>query len=212
MIRAILWDFDGTLVESEEVWFEVISEVFEKFGHKITPRIYQKYLGLTIEPILEKLKSDLNIHISVNDFRDQITKKLTAHDIPLVEGTYETLANLHELRFIMGVVTASHKTWSEPILAHHNISQFIQFIVTQDDVEHNKPHPESYLKAIEKLQLAPDEIIVVEDSSIGITAARGAGLRVIAKRGKFNTNQDFSGADFIVSNLKEVIKIVENKN
>ncbi len=212
MIKAILWDFDGTLVDSEEIWFEVVAEVFEKFGHKITPKIYQKYLGLTIEAILERLKVDLNIHISVDDFRAQITKKLTAHDIPLVDDAFATLSNLHKLGITMGVVTASHLAWNKPILIHHDIFQFFKFIVSQDDVDNNKPHPESYLKAIDLLQIPLDEIIVVEDSSVGITAAHDAGLRVIAKLGKFNSSEYLSDADYIINELKEVTKIVENLN
>lgn len=181
MLNAILFDLDGTLIDSEGFYVKIWQEVLESYGMNIAGDSLLANLGgktdvqafgvLQLEFGFTGEKEELLTRV-----HQRVAEKLLTETIPLMQGVREIIETLTKLQIRMAVVTSSKREISELHLGRHGLLHHFEFLITRNDVERTKPAPDPYLKALEKLNLPASACLVLEDSPTGLAAAQSAGL------------------------------------
>jgi HAD superfamily hydrolase (TIGR01509 family) len=208
MIKAILWDNDGILVDTEKFYYQATREILARYKVDLTKELYIENLliqskgawhliqdGRLSEHDIEKIRSERNL----------LYCKLIEQTDVLIDGVAETLENLHK-KFTMAVVTSSRKDHFNLIHSKTNLLRYFKLILTREDYKESKPNPEPYLLAVKMLGIEKNECVVIEDSQRGLTAANAAGLECWIIPNELTRSLDFSLASRIFSNIKEVEK------
>jgi HAD superfamily hydrolase (TIGR01509 family) len=182
MLKAVLFDFDGTLVDSESVWIEAQDVVLQRRGHRLDDAQARALVGVDRPAIVQSLIKwfDLPDHLLAleEELEREVNLRLS-HARPM-PGAAELLEHLARQRIPCAIVSNSPRPMVEPLVCAHGWQPFFTHILSVELVRNPKPHPELYMLVLERLALEPDEAIVFEDSPAGVIAARAAGLRVLA--------------------------------
>lgn len=178
-IKAIIFDMDGVIFDTEMIYLKVWSDVFEKYGYQMTKEIYASVLGTGRENVkkvfLNHFGSDLPIDDMYREKDENLTKEIEK-GVPLKLGILEILEYLKENNFRIALATSAISKRAFKQLKQANIESFFNAVVCRDEVRETKPNPDIFLKAADKLMVRPEECIVIEDSSAGIEAAFKAGM------------------------------------
>ena len=206
MYRAILWDNDGVLVETEKWYYEATKLVMEQEGYHLTVDAYcETFLKHNTGAWHLLENSDKNYINSLRNKRNSIYSTfLQTKDIYI-----EYLSKiLHELKnkYKMGIVTSSRKDHFDIIHQRSNILKYFDFVITSDDFTEPKPNPEPYLIGIANTGYDASECVVVEDSERGVLSAKKANLFCIAVLNDMTAGGDFSQADIVINNLFDIRK------
>ena len=211
MIKAILWDNDGLLLDSETVFFELTREVFAEFGFELEKEYWGiEYLGKAkrtrqvahdfgMRPDLV----DRVIELRDSRFLEALHRPISLR--PKVRETLDTLAG----RFRMGVVTGSPREKVELMHRSSGLGGYFDVVVTHDDVTETKPHPEPYFAALERLEVKPENSLAVEDSERGLTSAHAAGIPCIVVPNHLTRVQKFELAYAVEEDVSGVLKHLE---
>ncbi|KAB1644151.1 HAD family hydrolase [Gulosibacter chungangensis] len=174
---AVLWDMDGTLVETERYWIMAQSGLMVRHGlPPLTPEQDEALVGSSLQSAAAMFR-DLGVPLSIPEIMDTVSNEvieLVGNGVSLRPGALELLNDLHKHEIPTAIVTNSGRDLVDAVLPHLGGHEFSQ-IVTFEDVEHGKPHPEGYLLAAEKLGVASEHCIVLEDSVNGLGGAIAAG-------------------------------------
>jgi len=209
VLKAILWDNDGVLVDTEKLYFQAGREIVEKQGVVLTTeKFIEQSLkkGRSVFDVLPNQDPEYLDRLRV--VRDARYSELLHTELEVIDGARETLAALHD-RLRLGVVTGSHREHFDIIHSQTNMLPFFEFVLAREDYEKSKPDPDAYLTAMRLHGLKPEECIVVEDSERGCKAAADAGLRVFVVPNELSKDGDFSPAYKVLNNVREVVKEVE---
>jgi HAD superfamily hydrolase (TIGR01509 family) len=209
---AIIFDHDGTLVDTESPDFLACKMLFDEFG-----------VPLTLEGCLfQDVIQNRNDGISQADLwrRLQELWKITYEQVELMPGVTRLIPELEQTGYRLGVATASNRQWADRWLAHFDLLPYFQVIATSDDVVHNKPAPDVYLYAATELGVPPERCLAFEDSVAGVQAAKAAGMTAIAVPSHVTKSLDFSQADGTVWGLdnvtiawiKELDRVLQREN
>lgn len=178
-IKSIIFDMDGVIFDTELVYLEIWSKVFEKYGYKLQKEVYAEVLGTGRENVkkvfLNNYRNELPIDKMYRE-KDEDLEKAVDKGIPLKQGAYEILSYLKNNNYKIALATSASKERALKQLRYADIEKFFDVIVSRDDVKETKPNPDIFLKAAKKLNVNPNECIVIEDSSAGIKAAFNAGM------------------------------------
>lgn len=178
-IKAIIFDMDGVIFDTEMVYLKVWSEVFEKYGYKMTKEIYTSVLGTGRENVKKVFVNNYGSNLPIDDMykeKDENLAKEIEKGVALKAGAYEILKYLKENDFKIALATSAISKRAFKQLKQANIYKFFDAVVCRDEVEKTKPNPDIFLKAADKLNVNKSECIVIEDSSAGIKAAFNAGM------------------------------------
>lgn len=204
MVKAIFWDNDGVLVDTEGIFFRANLETLAGVGISLQWEQFEEISltrGGSVLQLAEKPGTDAFFKLR-RDRDDRYAALLTLE--PLVIDSVRDVLEALRGKYVMGIVTSSGHEHFEII---HNKSQllpYFQFALTMKDCSHTKPHPEPYLKAIEISGCSPEECLVIEDSPRGLASAVSAGIRCIVIPSKFTSGNNFAGAYKILNSIKEL--------
>lgn len=210
MIKAIIWDMDGVLIDSETHHVKAEIETFSKFGAKLTQKLNKKFSGMKLVPHFEQLSHHFGIEDQINEILSTHRNTLIKYAkevFPLSPNVIEVLQKLSK-KYLMALATSSEKEMAELVFHRFELNPYFKGLVVGEDVRNSKPHPEPFLKAAQLLGIKPNECIVVEDSINGFQGAKTAGMMLIARKAEHNKDLDFSLADFTVEDLNEIPKIL----
>lgn len=202
MIRAVLFDFNGTISEDEPVWFEVYRDVLATHGRPITRAEYFEHLtGLSdAEAAATWLGADYPRLADVVEEGVARFRELAGDGSTVPQAAREAVAAAAAL-VPVGIVTTGLRVGLEELLAAAGLDEHVSFTVTAEDVSRTKPDPEGYLLALERLGGIPaGEVLVFEDTPVGVEAARAAGMRCVAVLGTVGRER-LAAADEIVETL-----------
>ncbi len=178
---AVLWDMDGTLVDTEPYWIAAEFDLAAEHGGTWSEEHALKLVGNDLldsgRYIAEHAGVPLEPAQIVEELLDRVTARMQ-QEVPWCPGVRELLAELGELGVPCALVTMSYARFVEPMLAALPEDTFAA-VVTGDTVTHGKPHPEPYLKAARLLGVRAEECLAVEDSNTGARSAGAAGCRVL---------------------------------
>jgi HAD superfamily hydrolase (TIGR01509 family) len=210
MIKAVLWDNDGVLVDTETLFFDITRQAFVELGVSLTKEVWgRRYLsdGSPSRVIAAELGADPARIVPVLEARNQQYRRLlTAPPLirPRVRETLSTLAST--VRF--AIVTGCDRQQLELVHQSTNLLGFFELIVTSDNCTHAKPHPELYLTALKALDLPASECIAVEDSPRGLASARAAGVACVVVPTELTAGLDFEGAISVEKDVSGVLRRV----
>ena len=209
MIRAILWDNDGVLVDTEGLYFQAGHEVLATQGVELTHKDFAEQSlkkGLSVFDFLPVQDAELIERLRLK--RNARYSALLANGVQVVDGVVETLETFYG-RVQMGIVTGSLRDHFDIVHAQTNLLPFFDFVLAREDYEEAKPHPDAYLTAMRLHGLQPDDCVVIEDSERGCIAAAAAGLRVLAVPNALSKYGDFSSAYKILNSVRDVVNEIE---
>jgi HAD superfamily hydrolase (TIGR01509 family) len=204
--RAILWDNDGVLVDTERWYFEACREVLAQVDIALTEALYLEHWlassgGIGRLAMIKGLSAERVAALQRE--RDILYEAhLDQQSLP-IGGAHETLRTLRP-HFTMGIVTSSRPDHFAAIHRRTGFLEHFDFVLTSGDYERPKPHPDPYLAGIARTGLRPEECLVIEDSPRGLAAARAAGLDCWVIPTHLSAAADFSGATRLLKNITEV--------
>lgn len=213
---AIIFDHDGTLIDTESPDFKACQMLFAEYGLTITLEHWAEYVVGRMDGY--QVLFDEIIQTSANGLTpDDIWPRLrelwqiTLEHVELMPGVTRLLPQLQAAGYPLAVATASDRTWATRWLTHFKLHPYFQVIATSNDIIHNKPAPDVYLFAAQQLGVSPARCLVFEDSVAGMESAKAAGMTVVALPSHITKSLDFSRADSIAEGLEQVsVAWIEN--
>jgi mannitol-1-/sugar-/sorbitol-6-/2-deoxyglucose-6-phosphatase len=211
-IKAVIFDMDGVLIDSEPLWRIAMMKGFNDIGIEFTEDDCRKTTGMRFREVVEHWFNHHNITRSTpTQLNDNVINnliELIGRDGKAMEGATELLEFLRNRKFPLGLATSSNHILIEAVLTKTQTALYFNEITSAEFLQHGKPHPEVFLKCAENLKMDPKNCLVIEDSVNGVLAGKAAGMTVIAVPDPEHRNDKrFEVADHILSNLKDVIKL-----
>ena len=198
-LRALIFDFDGLIIDTESAIFQSWRELYESHGHELTVERWSQCIGTDFSSAYDPKKELEALTDRTFDWKRQ-EQELTARVHELLDGfdalpgVRDRLSEARELGLPCSVASSSPLTWVSKHLNHLDLHGHFTNISCRDHVERIKPHPDLFLDAARKLGAAPDEVVIFEDSLNGLNAARAAGMRCVVIPGPTTQHLDFTGA------------------
>jgi HAD superfamily hydrolase (TIGR01509 family) len=211
MRRAILWDNDGVLVDTERLFYRANRDVFAAHGLELTKRAFFDWFLLDNcggwHLFRQRGHGDASI-AEIRRDRNRRFSELLSREATLARNGMEDVVRALSLVAPMAVVTSSSR--EHFALAHRatNFAPYFQFVVTEEDCTTSKPSPEPYLIGAKRIGFSPEECIAVEDSPRGLLAARAAGIPCIVVRSELTAEYAFEGADAVVDTNEELTSAI----
>ena len=183
MIKAIIFDMDGLMIDSERVTFECYQERLKDMNLTMDEKFYKTLLGKPIKGIYQRFYdvygNDFHIENVIQDVHQLMAERFETEGVPVKKGLVELLHYLKDNNYKTIVATSSNRDRVDKILAQAKITEFFDDSICGDEVTKGKPNPEVFLKSCQKLGVNVDEAIVLEDSEAGIQASYDANIKVI---------------------------------
>jgi HAD superfamily hydrolase (TIGR01509 family) len=210
-MRAIVFDMDGLMIDSEKIYWAVGRQIGREFGKEVKDETLGRMMGRSPLDSVELFIRETGINAdprTLHEMREARVLTMLKAGVDPMPGLMEVLERFKP-RFKLGIATSAPRYMVDMILGGLKITQYFDAIQTSDDVKEGKPAPEIYLKAFARLRIPPAEGFVLEDSSNGSRAGKRAGAYVIAVPSSYTSDQDFSFADEIADNLLDAARRIE---
>ena len=206
MIRALVFDFDGLILETETPSYETWAEIYREHGHELPMDRWFGYIGSDtgFDPVghLAALVGE-GLDRDATQARRDVRKTELINALDAMVGVREYVADAKRLGLRLAVASSSSRKWVLGHLERLHLHAEWDVVLTRDDVARTKPTPDLYLAAVKALGVAPREAVAFEDSRNGITAAKDAGLLCVAVPNALTATMDLSRADLRLGSLAE---------
>jgi HAD superfamily hydrolase (TIGR01509 family) len=211
--RAVIFDLDGVLADSEPWWNEIDKKLLGEYGVTYHGEYHRNVLGVSYRVAVEFYKEAFGLSAPTEELmrrRGEIAAEFFASRVGLFPSTKATLEKLRQMNLHLAVATSSVSASARPFLDRHELTAFFDVIVTGEEIERGKPQPDIYLRAAEKLGITADACLVIEDALSGIAAGKAAGMRVAAiPDTRFVDARDYEKqADYLLRDLSEILPLV----
>ncbi len=204
MIKAVLWDLDGVLVDTASFHFEAWRELFADEGKEIGEEEFRRTFGLRNDAILREILGGLPLQRvgELSRRKEELFRAKIAGRIAPTPGVPALLERLRQAGRRMAVVSSAPLQNVEMVLRSLGMEDAFEVIIAEEDASRGKPDPQGYLLAAERLGATPKECVVVEDAPGGVEAAKRAGMRCIGLAAK-RAPDDLRQADLTVTSLED---------
>lgn len=206
--NAIIFDFDGIIIDSETPEFQTWQEIIRDHGFDLPMQEWEKGLGASLQDFdpLVYLETLVDEPINKDSLLQKQRERLMQHILaqPPLPGICEYLASARQAGIKVACASSSPSEWVNGNLDRLGLLPFFDVVCTQEDVTRVKPSPDLYLLASQRLGVPPAEAIAVEDSPNGIRAARAAGLFTVAVPTPISQKLDLSQANLIIASLSHL--------
>ncbi len=210
-IEAIIFDIDGTLVDSMWIWTNIDNWFMEKY-HLTEPENFHKGMegksySETAQYFLDIFPELTHTRQELEDEWHQMAYDIYTNEIQLKKGAYEFIKSMHKKGIKLGIATSNSRDLAEGTLKHNKVFEFFHAIWTSDEAKAGKPAPDVYLRVAESLGINPDKCLVFEDVPNGILAGKNAGMKVCAIEDEFSKPQDTLKkelADFYIRDYDDI--------
>jgi len=207
MLKAVIMDFDGVIVDTEVIWFNIYEEWFKtKWHYDLSIEEFLVCVGSHPDELFKKLERDYSIIIDSKQFAEETYQKFldASKELPLKEGVLEFIQRIKDENILLSLATSASR--KKPIyhLTRLNILHYFDEIVTSEDVDKIKPNPDLFNKAIEKLGVKKEESVIIEDSVNGLIAGNRADIHTIICTNDVTKHSQFNNYLIKVDSLKEI--------
>jgi HAD superfamily hydrolase (TIGR01509 family) len=182
VIEAVIFDLDGVIVDTEQVWDDVREQLVRERGGRWHDGAQAAMMGMSSTEWSRYLHEELGLAASPQELNDEVVRRMLQRyreHLPLIEGAVAAVRRLAG-EFTVAVASSSNRPLIEAVLAEAGIADLFAAVVSSEEVARGKPAPDVYLEAARRLGVEPGRCAAVEDSSNGIRAAHAAGMRVLA--------------------------------
>jgi HAD superfamily hydrolase (TIGR01509 family) len=208
MIRALIFDFDGLILETESPIYQSWQELYQSYGRQLSLEQWETILGTnegSFDPMVE-LEAQVGSLQDRENIMSQVRRReqdlISAQ--PVLPGVRDYLVEAKKLGLKVGLASSSPCSWVTGHLSRLGLIQYFDCIYARDDVRRTKPDPELYLTVIDEFRIRSDEAVVFEDSPNGILAAKRAGLFCVAVPNPLTRQLRLDHADFRLNSLAEM--------
>lgn len=211
-IKAVIFDMDGVLIDSEPLWRKAMIKGFNDIGVDFTEDDCRKTTGMRFKEVI----NHWFLHHGIEDTHpDELDKSVITHLIELIKtegepmkGAVELIAHLKSQKYPIGLATSSSHALVDAVLSKIKAQPLFNSVVSAEFLEYGKPHPEVFLKCSAELGIEPKHCLVIEDSVNGVIAGKAAQMRVAAIPDKeHQSDTRFVIADIRVNSLNDIIKL-----
>jgi HAD superfamily hydrolase (TIGR01509 family) len=211
--RAVIFDLDGVLADSEPWWNEIDKKLLAEYGVTYRGEYHRNVLGVSYQLAVEFYKKAFGLSVSTEEMmrrRAEVAIEFFANRVGLFPSAKKVLEELRQMNLRLAVATSSMSASARPFLDRHQLTALFDIIVTGDEIERGKPYPDIYLCAAEKLGVAADACLVIEDALSGIAAAKAANMRVAAVPDTrfVNPREYQKEADYVLGGLSEIPALI----
>jgi beta-phosphoglucomutase-like phosphatase (HAD superfamily) len=216
MLGAVIFDFDGVLVDSEQIHHKAFNRVLAKFHYQLSSHeYYDRFLGLSDEELLRIVDKERHLSLSNQQFgqllgeKANLFKEMAATEAGIIEGVPKFLNMFSDGKIPMAICSGALQPEIEMILEGAGLRSYFEAIVSAEQVEKGKPDPEGFLLALKllnkklKKSIKPEDCVVIEDSHWGLEAAKAAGMRTVAITNTYAA-EHLKPADKIIAHLNDL--------
>jgi len=203
---AVVFDMDGLMFNTEDLYWEVGTELLARRGHEFTEDLNDAVMGRPPQACFEEM---IRRHALTDTWRqllvesEEIFRSLLDDHLAPMPGLMELLDALEAARIVKAICTGSTRPLMVAVLSPFQMEPRFQFTLTAEDITDGKPNPEIYQKAAERLGIEPRQMLVLEDSRNGCLSAARAGAYVVAVPTRHSRGQDFSVASLVIDSLAD---------
>lgn len=206
MIRAVIFDMDGVLVDSEPFHHRAYNAIFARYGVRIGKEEYSRVWtngGIPLARAVKQYRIPEDVE-TVKRRKDRVYLQFVEKEMKLRPGALSFLKRLKKGGFPLALATASRKSSVRKILRRFKLQKYFDVVLCSEDVKRNKPAPDLYLKASERLGIPPGQCLVIEDALKGLLSAKAAGCVCIMVPNRYSRGADFSRADLVVNSFSRI--------
>lgn len=208
MLKGVIFDMDGVIINSEPQHYEAYVMFCKDYGVEFPYDEYKGFIGSTHAKVCQYMKEHFQIPVT----EDKMQEKLREYREYLIEtkgyeeiaGIKELIKDLHQNGMKLAIASSSPEKEIQKVVETLGIALYFTKLVSGETVEHPKPAPDVFLKAMRELELSQDECIIIEDSGNGVKAAKAAGIPAIGFYNPDSGEQDLSQASIVVEGFEEV--------
>ena len=209
MPKAVLFDMDGVIVDTEPLHHKAYQQMFLEVGIEVSPKMYEGFTGQSTRGICTQLCSLFNLQKHPQELviikSDHFTKLFFEDDdLQLMEGVKDLILDYHANGLILVLASSASMFTINNVMKRFDLDQYFKAKLSGADLKASKPHPEIFIKAANSAGVLPNECMVIEDSTNGIKAAKDAGIYCVAYQSEHSKNQDYKLADMLISDYKEI--------
>ncbi|MGN0305284.1 MAG: HAD family hydrolase [Lachnospiraceae bacterium] len=191
-IEAVIFDLDGSLVDSMWIWRQIDIEYLGKYGIELPEDLQENIEGMSFSETAVYFKKTFPIPESIEEIKAEWNRmawdKYT-HEVPLKNGVKRVLDYCRKRGILLGIATSNSRFLAENVVRSLKVEDYFSCIVTSCEVNKGKPEPDVYLAAAEALNICPEKCLVFEDIVMGIKAGKSAGMKVCAVGDEYSAYQ-----------------------
>lgn len=209
MIKAVIFDMDGVVVNTEPIGYRANQELYKSLNIIVPDDVYGTFIGNSDKMIVQKLKDLYPIQLTHQELLNEKYKYYfnafdTAEDLALLPGVKDLIIDLHKngIRLLLASSASNRKI--EKVFTRFELHQYFDHKISGEDFEESKPNPAIFLEAVARSGFQKNECIVIEDSTNGIKAAKAAGLFCIGYKSGQSMGQDTSLADMVITDFSQL--------
>ena len=208
-LKAVLFDMDGVIVDTEPLHRKSYYRMFEEVGIKVTDELYDSFTGQATLPICRTLCEHYNLTENAANLvaiKRKHFKYLFENDsdLALLEGVYDLIRDYHNNGLTLVLASSASMLNIDRIFERFDLNQYFKAKISGADLRASKPHPEIFLRAADLAKESTNNCMVIEDSTNGIVAAKAAGIYCVGFKSPNSANQDYSKADKVIRDFKEI--------
>ncbi|WP_323789944.1 HAD-IA family hydrolase [Psychroserpens sp.] len=209
MFKAVLFDMDGVIVDTEPLHHSAYYQMFNDVNIEVSDALYASFTGQSTFEICKHLVSHFNLpltpHTLVGIKRDRFKYLFdTDTSLALIDGVLDLIKDYHANGMTLVLASSASMENINRIFKRFDLDKYFKAKISGADLEASKPHPEIFIKAAELSEHNPNECFVIEDSTNGITASKAANIFCIAFKSPHSEGQDYSKANVIIDNFNEI--------
>jgi HAD superfamily hydrolase (TIGR01509 family) len=209
MLKAVLFDMDGVIVDTEPLHRKAYFKMFEDVKIDVSQAMYDSFTGQATLPICRTLCQ----HFNLSETPDHLVSTKRKHfkylfendsDLDLLEGVRELIKDYHANGLTLVLASSASMPNINRIFERFDLNKYFKAKISGADLKASKPHPEIFLKAAELAEEHTDHCMVIEDSTNGIEAAKAANIYCVGFKSPHSVNQDYSKADRVITSFNEI--------
>lgn len=208
-LKAVLFDMDGVIVDTEPLHRKAYFKMFDDFGISVSPDLYATFTGAATKKVCQTLVDHFNINATADELA-KIKRKYFKYffendpDFTLIPGVKELINHYFNLGLKLVLASSASKVTIQMVFEKFNLNSYFIGALSGDDLKESKPNPEIFLLAAKLAQEPTDHCIVIEDSTNGINAAHAAKIFCVAYRSEHSVGQNYTNANLVISDFSEI--------
>ncbi len=211
MIKAVIFDMDGVIINSEPLHKKAYHMMFKEFNLSVSDDLYGSFTGMATLPICEKLCAEFSLNLSpkllVKTKRKHFKNLFeNGHEFKLIDGVLKLIQHYKQNGITLVLASSASMANINMIFKKFDLDQYFEAKISGADLKASKPHPEIFEKAAKLTGHLKKKCLVIEDATNGIIAAKSAGIFCVAFDGGHSKNQDYSKADIVINEFKSIYK------